>query len=91
MSREDAYAIVQRASMRAADERAPLHDLLAIDPAIAGTLSLAALDACFDDEAFLRHVPAVIERLDGLSTDLESRRAARASTARSDGVPHAAG
>ena len=32
MSREEAYAVVQRASLRAADERAPLHDLLAIDP-----------------------------------------------------------
>ena len=33
LSREDAYAIVQRASLRAADERAPLRDLLAVDPA----------------------------------------------------------
>ena len=33
MSREDAYAIVQRASLRAADERAPMRDLLAVDPA----------------------------------------------------------
>ena len=35
LSREDAYAIVQRASLRAADERAPLRDLLAVDPAVA--------------------------------------------------------
>ena len=66
LSREDAYAIVQRASLRAADERSPLRDLLAVDPAVAQRLSLAQLDACFDDATFLRHVPEVIARLDGL-------------------------
>ena len=75
MSREEAYAIVQRASLRAADERAPLRDLLAVDPAVAQRLSLAQLDACFDDAAFLRHVPEVIARLDGLSERLAARSA----------------
>ncbi len=94
MSREEAYAIVQRAAIRAADERAPLHGLLAVDPAVAGRLSLASLDACFDDAAFLRHAPEVIARLDGLSDALGARRAGTASTAGSavvDEVPHAAG
>ena len=67
MAREEAYAIVQRAALRAADERSPLRDLLAVDPAVAQRLSLAQLDACFDDAAFLRHVPEVIARLDGLA------------------------
>ena len=67
LSREDAYAVVQRASLRAADERAPLRDLLAVDPGVAQRLSLAQLDACFDEAAFLRHVPEVMTRLDGLS------------------------
>jgi adenylosuccinate lyase len=66
LSREDAYAIVQRASLRAADERRPLRDLLALDPAVAEHLAPAALDACFDDAAALRHVPAIIARLDRL-------------------------
>ncbi len=66
MPREDAYAIVQRAALAAADERRPLRDLLAVDPAVAQRLSLTQLDACFDDDAFLRHVPAVIARLDAL-------------------------
>src|SRR4029453_17116325 len=35
IAREEAYAIVQRAALRAADERAPLRDLLALDPAVA--------------------------------------------------------
>ena len=75
LSREDAYAIVQRASLRAADERSPLRDLLAVDPAVAQRLSLAKLDACFDDATFLRHVPEVIARLDGLAEGLTARSA----------------
>jgi len=66
LSREDAYAIVQRHALRAADERRPLHGLLATDPQVAGRLTLAQLDACFDDAAFLRHVPLVIARLAAL-------------------------
>jgi adenylosuccinate lyase len=66
LSREDAYAIVQRSALRAADERVPLHGLLATDPTVAQKLSLADLDACFDDAAVLRHVPEVIARLDAL-------------------------
>ncbi|MCU0483502.1 MAG: adenylosuccinate lyase [Chloroflexi bacterium] len=64
MSREDAYAIVQRDAMLAAAERRPLQGVLATDPAAAGRLSLAQLDACFDDSVVLRHVPVVIARLD---------------------------
>ena len=78
LSREDAYAIVQRASLRAADERSPLRDLLAVDPAVAQRLSLAQLDACFDDATFLRHVPEVIARLDGLADGLAARSAGTA-------------
>ena len=66
LSREEAYAIVQRAALQAADERRPLHDLLATDSAVARLLPLARLDACFDDASFLAHVPAVIARLDTL-------------------------
>ena len=82
LSREDAYDVVQRASLRAADERRPLADLLAADPGTA-TLSPAALAACFDDASFLGHVDAVVARLERLvavtdSTDaLEAKPAAR--------------
>jgi adenylosuccinate lyase len=66
LSREEAYGIVQRAALRAADERIPLQGVLATDPAVAQKLSLADLDAAFDDAAVLRNVPAVIARLDAL-------------------------
>ena len=67
IGREEAYAIVQRAALRAADERAPLRDLLALDPVVAQRLSLADLDACFDEATFLRNVHAVIARLDTIA------------------------
>jgi adenylosuccinate lyase len=67
MSREDAYMIVQRAALAAADARRPLRDLLAVQPAVAGHLSLEDLDACFDDGRHLTHVAAIIARLDTLA------------------------
>jgi adenylosuccinate lyase len=74
MSREAAYAVVQRAALRAADERAPLRDLLGVDGEVAKRIRLEELDACFDDSAFLRHVPAVIARLDSLEVQLDAAR-----------------
>jgi adenylosuccinate lyase len=75
LSREEAYAVVQRAALRAADERVPLQGLLATDPVVAQKLALAELDACFDDAAALRHVPAVIGRLDAIEAGLRARAA----------------
>jgi adenylosuccinate lyase len=82
LSREEAYAIVQRNALRAADERLPLHDLLATDPSLAQRLPLADLDACFDDAAVLRHVPAVVARLDALEAAIAQR-----ANAERDGGP----
>ena len=79
LPREEAYAVVQRAALRAADERAPLRDLLGVDPVVAQRLSLEQLDACFDDAAFLRHVPVIIARLDVLSDGLAGRARAAAA------------
>jgi adenylosuccinate lyase len=86
LSREQAYEIVQRASLAAADQRLPLRERLALEPAVAGSLSLADLDACFDDARFLTHVPAVIARLDALiaterTTERLERAPARKATA----------
>jgi adenylosuccinate lyase len=66
MTREEAYAAVQSAAMRAADGRVQLRDVLAADATVAGKLSLTQLDACFDAGRFLAHVPLIIDRLDGL-------------------------
>ena len=74
MSREDAYGIVQGAALAAADARRPLRDLLAVEPAVAGHLSLEDLDACFDDGRHLTHVDAIIARLDALAAPGRSVR-----------------
>ncbi len=66
LSREQAYEIVQRAALAAADSRRPLRELLAVEPVVARSVSLADLDACFDDVRYLTHVPEVIARLDAL-------------------------
>ncbi len=66
LSRDDAYAVVQRCSMRAADERRQLRDTLAADPEVAARLSDEALDACFDDAHLLRNVKIALARLDDL-------------------------
>ncbi len=66
MTREAAYAVVQRAALAAADERRPLRDLLDAEPAVAEHLEPADLDACFDDARHLAHVDTVIARLDAL-------------------------
>jgi adenylosuccinate lyase len=64
MAREEAYALVQRCALRAADERLGLRDLLATEPVVARSLSLGRLDACFDEASFLRHAPTIVARLD---------------------------
>jgi adenylosuccinate lyase len=76
LARDDAYAVVQAAALRAADEHVPLKDLLATDPTVARKLSLAELDACFDDAAFVRHAPTVLGRLDRIEAGLAERRSA---------------
>ena len=79
LSREAAYEVVQRASLAAADQRRPLREVLATEPTVARKLSLADLDACFEDARYLTHVPEVIARLEAL---VPIERAAPASAAR---------
>ena len=62
LTRDDAYRIVQRLAQRALDERVPLRDLLAADPAGA-TLDL---DAIFDYAPFVRYADEIVGRLDAI-------------------------
>jgi adenylosuccinate lyase len=72
MSREDAYAIVQRNALRAADERRQFRDLVEADPQVQEALSTDELADCFDDAALLRHVDTILGRLDQLATQQEA-------------------
>jgi adenylosuccinate lyase len=61
MSRDDAYRLVQENAQRAWDTGAPFRDLLAESaPAL-------DLDAVFDHDAHLSHLPEIFERLEALS------------------------
>ena len=64
-SRDDAYRLVQRLAQRALDERTPLRELLASDPAGAGL----ELDAIFDYRPFVSHAAEIVGRL----TDIDGR------------------
>ena len=66
MSREDAYALVQRNALRAWDEGRPLGELLAGDPDVTEHLDAAALEALLDPAWYTRHVPEVMERVAAL-------------------------
>jgi adenylosuccinate lyase len=66
LSREEAYGIVQRAALRAADERRPLRELVEADPDVSRALSSEQIATCFDERHLLRHVDTVVGRLDAL-------------------------
>jgi adenylosuccinate lyase len=74
MSREDAYAIVQRAALRAADERRPLRELIGEDERATAVLDQRAIDECFDERTLLAHVEEIIGRLDRLAEQQEETR-----------------
>jgi adenylosuccinate lyase len=66
MTREAAYALVQRNAMRAWDEGRPLGELLAGDQDVAAHLPAADLEALLDPAWYTRHVPEVMERVKAL-------------------------
>ena len=63
-TRQDAYRLVQRNTMRAWDEGRHLADLLAEDPEM--DLSESQLTACFQPESMLEHSAAIFDRLEKL-------------------------
>jgi adenylosuccinate lyase len=64
--RGEAYRLVQRSAMRAWDEERDLRELVSADREIATRLTEDELATVFDLDATVRHVDAVLERLDAL-------------------------
>ena len=62
MARQEAYVLVQRNAMRAWSGDGKFRDNLAADADIAKRLPAATIDACFDLDHALAHVPAILER-----------------------------
>jgi len=65
MSREDAYRAVQRNAMQVWEGKGDFQRLLKADPEVAGRLSIAAIDAQFDDAYHLKHVDTIFARVFG--------------------------
>jgi adenylosuccinate lyase len=63
LTRDESYRIVQRLAQRALDQRVPLRELLAAEPAASGL----ELDAIFDYAPFVRHADEIIGRLDAIT------------------------
>jgi adenylosuccinate lyase len=65
LSRQEAYRLVQRHALTAADRGGHLHDLLADDPEVMKLLSSEELAACFDLDPHLEHVDRIFARVLG--------------------------
>jgi adenylosuccinate lyase len=63
ITREEAYAWVQRNAMRSFNEAVDFKPLLLADPDIARVLSADIIEDAFDLKAQLRNVPAIFERV----------------------------
>jgi adenylosuccinate lyase len=63
MERDEAYRFVQSAAQRAWDERTPLRELLAAEPAAAGL----DLDELLDEAWYVRHADEILARLDEIA------------------------
>ncbi len=63
LSRESAYAIVQRNALAAWRDERPLRELLEEDAEAAALLDASALDRAFDADAALEHVDEIFARL----------------------------
>jgi adenylosuccinate lyase len=63
LSRQRAYELVQRNSMKAWAEGTPLMDLLKADKDVIASLSQHELDALFDAGYYLRHIDQIFHRL----------------------------
>jgi adenylosuccinate lyase len=66
LPRPEAYGIVQRLALRAADEEASFRALVEADPEVTAALRGVTIEGCFDDRAALRHVDAILARLEAL-------------------------
>jgi adenylosuccinate lyase len=71
LSREDAYELVQRNSMRAWQERSPFLDLLASDSDVTRVMPRAELEKLFDYGYYTRYVDVAFDRL-GLGQSVAS-------------------
>jgi adenylosuccinate lyase len=66
LTREEAYALVQRNALRAWDEERPLGDLLREDDEVTAVLPADEIALLMDPSWYTRHVPELMERVAAL-------------------------
>jgi len=66
LTRERAYALVQRNAMRAWDEGRHLRELLEADPEVVEAIGPGGLGDLFDPAWYTRHVDALMSRVEAL-------------------------
>jgi adenylosuccinate lyase len=66
LSREEAYAAVQRAGMRTWDTGRPFRETLLEEDAVRGQLDAPALDKIMDPRRYLTHIDVIFKRLEEL-------------------------
>jgi adenylosuccinate lyase len=66
LPRDDAYRIVQRDAMQAWDSETSFRELVEADREVTARLDGKALEAVFDNDAYLAHVDTVFARLDAI-------------------------
>ncbi len=71
MSRDDAYAVVQRAAAKAWDQGEDFRERLRATPEVARALSAEMLDETFDPARALRNLDVVFDRLSKIQIDDE--------------------
>jgi adenylosuccinate lyase len=65
MTREEAYAIVQRNAHKAMDSGRAFSDLVREDPDVGKVLDPAAVDSVFDPAAMLKRTGIIFDRVFG--------------------------
>jgi adenylosuccinate lyase len=65
LTREDAYAIIQRNAMRVWDGDGDLRTLVSADEDVSSRLTEAHIDSVFDESAFVRNVDVIFARVFG--------------------------
>jgi len=72
ISREEAYAMVQRNAMRVWEEETDFKEEILKDPDITKVLSREEIEECFDLEGHLRHVDEIFKRIFEDNTETEN-------------------
>jgi adenylosuccinate lyase len=66
LAREEAYAMVQDAALKAWEEEGSFRENILKDKRIAGLITESEMDSLFDVSYHLKHVDTIIKRLQGL-------------------------